>query len=65
MLPLIHRRLNAPHHHRTDTDRHDASELRTVNRHDPARVLPIHVQGTANRLRLSTIPSVNADDQQT
>lgn len=59
VLPLMHCRLDAPHHHRTDTDDHDAPKLRTLDRHDPAHVFPIHVQGTANCLRLSTTPSVN------
>lgn len=62
VLSFVYRRLDAPHHHRTDADRHDASKLRTLNRYNLARVLPIHVQGTANCLRLTTISSANTTD---
>ena len=60
LVALVHRRVDAPHHHRTDADRHDASKLCTRNRNNLACVLPVHIQGTPNRLRLFTMPSGSA-----
>ena len=62
LLALLHRRVDAPDHHRADAHAHHPPKLRAIDRHDLAHVLPVHVQRGADRLRLrnETYTSVKA-----
>lgn len=52
MFSLLHRRLDTSNHHGTDTNRHDAAELRAVDGHNLPCVLAINVERSSDGLWL-------------
>lgn len=53
-VTLVHRGLDTSDHYCPDTDGHDTTDLRTIDRNDLADVLDIDIQCRENGLRLLT-----------